>query len=180
MILKPTEPLPVEKKPSKIIGGMPDGIGVGKKVLERNTYKGIRSNQGIQGGPLQKDPAIIAMESAGLQTTGRELVPIKEYAKKDPKELEERPSEVAKKTFEAHGLNFVYVATKIHEIMDGGEPKTQLQALDMVNKILLKTEEEADEMKKLIEAARTPSVVINITSPYSPDAKSNLDILIPS
>ena len=129
MILKPTEPLPVEKKPSKIIGGMPDGIGVGKKVLERNTYKGIRSNQGIQGGPLQKDPAIIAMESAGLQTTGRELVPIKEYAKKDPKELEERPSEVAKKTFEAHGLNFVYVATKIHEIMDGGEPKTQLQAL---------------------------------------------------
>ncbi len=64
--------------------------------------------------------------------------------------------------------------------MDGSEPATQLKTLEMVNKVLLKSEEENEEMKKLLEAARTPSVVINIASPFSSQEKSHLDILIPS
>ena len=166
---------------------------LGKEISDRSAAIGINTgirpdNETIKQGRtinhkgqfFSEDPAIMAMRAAGLQTTGRELTPVKDYAKKDPSELEERPSEVAKRTFEDHGLNFVYVATKIHEIMDGSEPKVQLAALEMVNKVLLKSEEENEEMKKLLEQARTPSVVINIASPFSSQEKSHLDILIPS
>ena len=198
MILKPTSQAdePEKKsdnpfgktsknKSSGNSGGVPRdfgstaGIGRARSVIGRGTINS-KGEVNAKGMVTYEDPAILAMRSAGLQTTGRELVPVKEYAKKDPSELEERPSEVAKRTFEEHGLDFVYVANKVHEIIDGGEPMTQLKALEMVNKVLLKTEEENEEMKKLLEQARTPSVVINIASPFSQENKSHLDILIPS
>ena len=198
MILKPTaggneEPEKKSDNPfgktsknkSSSNGGVPRdfgstaGIGRARTVIGRGTPSSD-GKLSARGQVTYEDPAILAMRSAGLQTTGRELVPVKEYAKKDPLELEERPSEVAKRTFEEHGLDFVYVANKVHEIIDGGEPMTQLKALEMVNKVLLKTEEENEEMKKLLEQARTPSVVINIASPFSSQEKSHLDILIPS
>ena len=198
MILKPTaggneEPEKKSDNPfgktsknkSSSNGGVPRdfgstaGIGRARSVIGRGTINS-KGEVNAKGMVTYEDPAILAMRSAGLQTTGRELVPVKEYAKKDPSELEERPSDIAKRVFEEHGLDFVFVANKVHEIMDGGEAVVQLKALEMVNKILLKSEEENEEMKKLLEQARTPSVVINIASPFSQENKSHLDILIPS
>lgn len=154
------------------------GFSPGSVNLGNGRGEGIRAGNrfGNPTGGQREDPAIVAMRAAGLQTSGKELTQKSESLE----EQDAKPSEVAKRIFEEHGLDFEYVAQETHKIMNESEPQIRLRALEFVNKILLKDEEENEEMKRLLEKANTPSVVINITSPYSTEQRSQLDILIPS
>ncbi len=144
-------------------------LGIGRELANG------RGNKFAKGPIPNEDPAIVAMRAAGLQISGKELKP-----KEDIIETEEKPSDVAKRTFQEHGLDFEYVASEIHKVMNESEPQVRLKALETVTRILLKSEDQDEEMKRLLEKANTPSVVINISSPYSPEARNQLDILIPS